>query len=115
MLIKYSQAPVVPVPVVTSILDEKEPDWQEALKDKLDPEIMKDEGCNPSGLYELFAVVTHQGASADSGHYCAYVKKDDSDGKTWYFFNDDTVTEVDQTKVETLYGGGMRRTTRLYS
>jgi ubiquitin carboxyl-terminal hydrolase 14 len=87
--------------------EEAEPDWNEVLKDKLDPEIMKDEGCNPSGLYELFAVVTHQGASADSGHYCAYVKKENGDGKTWYFFNDDNVTEVDQSKIETLYGGGM--------
>jgi ubiquitin carboxyl-terminal hydrolase 14 len=86
--------------------EEKIPDWAEELKDKLDPEIMKDEGCNPSGLYELFAVVTHQGASADSGHYCAYVKKDGGDGNTWYFFNDDSVTEVDQQKIETLYGGG---------
>lgn len=86
--------------------EEAEPDWEEALKDKLDPEIMKDEGCNPSGLYELFAVVTHQGASAESGHYCAYVKKDNGDGKTWYFFNDDNVTEVDQSKIEQLYGGG---------
>lgn len=85
---------------------EKIPDWNEALKDKLDPEIMKDEGCNPSGLYELMAVITHQGASADSGHYCTYVKKEGGDGKTWYFFNDDVVTEVDQQKVETLYGGG---------
>jgi ubiquitin carboxyl-terminal hydrolase 14 len=87
--------------------EEAEPDWDEVLKDKLDPEIMKDEGCNPSGLYELFAVVTHHGASADSGHYCAYVKKDNGDGKTWYFFNDDSVTEVDQSKIEQLYGGGM--------
>jgi ubiquitin carboxyl-terminal hydrolase 14 len=81
-------------------------DWEEALKGKLDPELVKDEGCNPSGLYELMAVVTHQGASADSGHYCAYVKKEGGDGKTWYFFNDDNVTEVDQQKIETLYGGG---------
>ena len=87
-------------------VDEEVPDWADELRDKLDPEILKDEGCNPSGLYELFAVVTHQGAGADSGHYCAYVKKEGGDGKTWYFFNDDTVTEVDQQKIETLYGGG---------
>ncbi|CCX08485.1 ubiquitin C-terminal hydrolase-like protein [Pyronema domesticum] len=85
---------------------EKVPVWADELKDKLNPEIMADEGCNPSGLYELFAVVTHQGAGADSGHYCAYVKKEGGDGKTWYYFNDDSVTEVDQQKIETLYGGG---------
>lgn len=95
-------------------VEEKVPDWAEELRDKLDPEILKDEGCNPSGLYELFAVITHQGASADSGHYCAYVKKDGGDGKTWYFFNDDTVTEVDQQKIETLYGGGEPRPDSLF-
>lgn len=88
-------------------LDEEPlPDWEQELKDKVDPQIIKDEGCNPSGLYDLFGVVTHQGASADSGHYCAYVKKDGGDERTWYFFNDDRVTEVDQEKIETLAGGG---------
>lgn len=82
------------------------PDWEKQLSEVLDPEIVADEGCNPSGLYELFGVVTHQGASADSGHYCSYVKKDGGDGQTWYFFNDDSVTEVDQTKIEQLSGGG---------
>jgi ubiquitin carboxyl-terminal hydrolase 14 len=84
---------------------EDEPDWEAELKDVLDPELVADEGCNPSGLYELFGVITHQGAGADSGHYCAYVKNDKSDNK-WYFFNDDSVTEVDQSKIETLAGGG---------
>jgi len=86
--------------------DEPLPDWEQELKDKVDPEIIKDEGSNPSGLYDLFGVVTHQGASADSGHYCAYVKKNGGDERTWYFFNDDRVTEVDQDKIETLAGGG---------
>lgn len=31
-----------------------------------------DEGSNKSGLYELSAIVTHKGASADSGHYIAW-------------------------------------------
>ena len=75
---------------------------------------------NKSGLYELRGVITHQGASADSGHYTAYVKKqgrlvDDANapgGKTleddgkWWWFNDDRVTEVEAEKIETLAGGG---------
>jgi ubiquitin carboxyl-terminal hydrolase 14 len=81
----------------------------------LDPN-MKDSGANLSGLYELRGVVTHQGASADSGHYTAYVKKTgpkdpktgkagEEDGK-WWWFNDDKVTEVTADKIDALAGGG---------
>ncbi|KAJ5122971.1 Ubiquitin carboxyl-terminal hydrolase 7 [Penicillium atrosanguineum] len=78
-----------------------------------------DNGTNQSGLYELRGVITHQGASADSGHYTAYVKQQErkSDGAQtaserredegkWWWFNDDKVTEVDAEKIETLSGGG---------
>lgn len=82
----------------------------------INPELAKDEGANKSGLYELRGVVTHQGASADSGHYTSYVKKqgnldpktgkrEEEDGK-WWWFNDDKVTEVDSDKIDTLSGGG---------
>lgn len=82
----------------------------------INPELAKDEGANKSGLYELRGVVTHQGASADSGHYTSYVKKQGTldpktgqrgqeDGK-WWWFNDDKVTEVDADKIDTLSGGG---------
>lgn len=82
----------------------------------IDPELAKDEGANKSGLYELRGVVTHQGASADSGHYTSYVKKQDildpktgkrkeEDGK-WWWFNDDKVSEVGAEKIESLSGGG---------
>ncbi|KAL6721914.1 deubiquitinating enzyme [Lecanora helva] len=82
----------------------------------INPELAADEGSNKSGLYELRGVVTHQGASADSGHYTSYVKKQgaldkatgkrkEEDGK-WWWFNDDKVSEVDAEKIETLSGGG---------
>ncbi|KAL8686981.1 MAG: hypothetical protein Q9218_006722 [Villophora microphyllina] len=82
----------------------------------INPDLAKDEGANKSGLYELRGVVTHQGASADSGHYTSYVKKQgvldaqtgkrkEEDGK-WWWFNDDKVSEVDGEKIETLAGGG---------
>lgn len=32
---------------------------------------------NDSGKYELIAVLTHKGRSADSGHYIAWVKQED--------------------------------------
>lgn len=79
------------------------------------PDLAKDDGANQSGLYELRGVVTHQGASADSGHYTAYVKKqatvDPKDGKkeedgNWWWFNDDKVTEVTPDKIDALAGGG---------
>ncbi|KAI1434842.1 ubiquitin carboxyl-terminal hydrolase-like protein [Xylaria sp. CBS 124048] len=82
----------------------------------IDPEFAKDDGVNQSGLYELRGVVTHQGASADSGHYTAYVKKtapiDPKTGKRkeeddkWWWFNDDKVTEVTAEKIAALAGGG---------
>lgn len=87
----------------------------------IDADLAKDEGANKSGLYELCGVITHQGASADSGHYTAYVKKQgklvddprapggkrrEEDGK-WWWFNDEKVSEVGEEKIETLSGGGM--------
>lgn len=82
----------------------------------IDPELAKDDGANKSGLYELRGIVTHQGASADSGHYTSYVKKQgpldpktgkrgEEDGK-WWWFNDDKVSEVEAEKIDTLSGGG---------
>ena len=82
----------------------------------INPELLKDDGTNQSGLYELRGVVTHQGASADSGHYTGYVKKtapvDPKTGKkgeedgNWWWFNDDKVSEVTPDKITTLSGGG---------
>jgi len=74
------------------------------------PDLAKDSSANQTGLYELRALVTHQGSSADSGHYTAYVKKTapagkEEDGK-WWWFNDDKVQEVESEKIETLAGGG---------
>lgn len=62
---------------------------------------------NPSSVYELSAVVTHQGSSADSGHYQSFVKDDnDLDGDRWWKFNDNKVSAVTREKVEMLAGGG---------
>ncbi|KAI9828300.1 MAG: deubiquitinating enzyme [Thelocarpon impressellum] len=82
----------------------------------VNPTLAADDGANKSGLYELRGVITHQGASADSGHYTSYVKKEgrkdpttgktgDEDGK-WWWFNDDKVSEVEAEKIDTLAGGG---------
>ncbi|KAK8005110.1 hypothetical protein PG990_011147 [Apiospora arundinis] len=98
---------------------EKEAALLEAKKELhslIHQDLANDKGANQSGLYELRGVVTHQGASADSGHYTAYVKqqppidpktglKRDEEDK-WWWFNDDKVSEVTADKIETLAGGG---------
>ncbi|KAI3405384.2 UBP6 [Candida oxycetoniae] len=62
---------------------------------------------NPSSVYELNAIITHMGASADGGHYKAYVKDaNDLSGESWWLFNDDKVSSVAREKIETLAGGG---------
>ncbi|KAF2404319.1 ubiquitin carboxyl-terminal hydrolase 6 [Trichodelitschia bisporula] len=82
----------------------------------VNPELSADVGANQTGLYELRGVVAHQGISADSGHYTAFIKKQgrkdpktgklkEEDGK-WWWFNDDKVTEVDYDRIESLAGGG---------
>jgi ubiquitin carboxyl-terminal hydrolase 14 len=86
----------------------------------IDQQLAEDEGANKSGLYELKGVITHQGASADSGHYTSFVKKQgkvvddpkapggkrrEDDGK-WWWFNDDKVSEVDAERIMSLAGGG---------
>lgn len=90
------------------------------LYDVIDSNLAADDGANKSGLYELRGVITHQGASADSGHYTSFVKKQaklvddpkapggkrkEDDGK-WWWFNDDKVSEVDAERIMTLAGGG---------
>ncbi|PKS12095.1 hypothetical protein jhhlp_001392 [Lomentospora prolificans] len=86
------------------------------LHSLISKELIEDEGANQSGIYDLRAVITHQGSSADSGHYTAYVKKtapiDPKTGKkgeedgNWWWFNDDKISEVASDKIETLAGGG---------
>lgn len=62
---------------------------------------------NPSSVYELKAVITHAGSSADSGHYQAFVKDpSDVEGVNWWRFNDDKVTPVNRERIESLSGGG---------
>ncbi|UZP37943.1 hypothetical protein NXS19_005759 [Fusarium pseudograminearum] len=66
----------------------------------INPDLRNDDGANQSGLYELRGVITHQGASADSGHYTSYVKKAAPVDPPRL------VTEVEAEKIDTLAGGG---------
>ena len=70
----------------------------------VDMSVIEGAGCdNKTARYELFAIITHQGRTAEGGHYVAWVKKDK---KKWLVFDDETVAEVDAERVKELYGGG---------
>lgn len=56
-----------------------------------------------SGIYDLVAVLTHKGRSADSGHYVSWVKQDN--GK-WIEFDDDQPTVQREESITNLSGGG---------
>jgi len=49
-----------------------------------------------TGQYELVGIISHQGRSADGGHYVGWVRHKKADGKdtkddVWYLFDDDNV------------------------
>jgi len=56
-----------------------------------------------TGNYELVAVVTHKGRSADGGHYVGWVH---SAGDQWLCFDDDIVTPAKTDDILALRGGG---------
>ena len=60
-----------------------------------------------SGYYDLFAVITHKGRYADSGHYIGWSKaSEDKDSERWWKYDDDTVSEVKSDDIKQLSGGG---------
>lgn len=56
-----------------------------------------------TGNYQLVAVVTHKGRSADGGHYIGWVH---AGGEDWLQCDDDIVTAVKYSDIEALAGGG---------
>lgn len=56
-----------------------------------------------TGNYELCAVLTHKGRTAESGHYVAWVK---DKGTTWLKYDDSKVSQHDEEEVKKLSGGG---------
>ncbi|PRT53406.1 Ubiquitin carboxyl-terminal hydrolase 6 [Wickerhamiella sorbophila] len=88
-----------------SLSEERRKELHDNIVAKIDPTLADDEGSNPLGIYELVAIVTHQGMSADSGHYQCFAKHDKEPGQ-WWRFNDNKVTLVDDAKIEQLSGGG---------
>lgn len=79
-------------------------DFSDVLPEGYSLELTKE---NPSSVYELLTVITHQGSSADSGHYQAFVRNEnDLEGDEWWKFNDDKVSVVNKERIEQLAGGG---------
>ena len=62
---------------------------------------------NETGVYELFALVSHKGRSADSGHYIGYTRQQ-SESDKWWVFDDDRVSEMSNEDILKLSGGGDR-------
>jgi len=56
-----------------------------------------------AGHYQLVAVVTHKGRSADGGHYVGWVHKS---GDDWLQYDDDLVSTVKTDDILALRGGG---------
>lgn len=69
------------------------------------PRQCSDIGGNVHGMYELAAVLTHVGRTADAGHYMAWVRSEES-ADDWWKFDDDKVTAVKAEDVAKLNGGG---------
>ncbi|KAH9450679.1 hypothetical protein Pst134EB_018205 [Puccinia striiformis f. sp. tritici] len=114
---------------------EEEEEDEESIREResailmslIDPDLATDLGTNPTAQYELCGIVTHKGASADGGHYLAWVRCDaaksnpnlptpsstttpikhqDPDEQEWYKFDDEKVSIVHQNKITALDGGG---------
>ncbi|SCU78937.1 LAMI_0A06612g1_1 [Lachancea mirantina] len=77
--------------------------WISEFKKKFPQDLRPGE--NPSCVYDLIGVVTHQGANSESGHYQSFIR-DENDENKWYKFNDDKISEVEKEKIESLAGGG---------
>lgn len=60
-------------------------------------------GSRSTGVYELAALLTHKGRSADSGHYVAWVKQENG---TWIEFDDDNPIMRKEDEITSLAGGG---------
>lgn len=48
----------------------------------VDSSLINDPGVNPSGQYDLVAVLTHVGRGSNSGHYIGWSKQD-NDTNNW--------------------------------
>jgi len=70
-------------------------------------EVLRESGGRPTGRYELTAVLTHKGRSADSGHYVAWCRQDKAPkGQEWALYDDEELTPKSEEDILALCGGG---------
>jgi len=60
---------------------------------------------NTTGFYDLVAVLSHKGRSADSGHYVAWIKSSKNKDE-WLQYDDHIVTPVTFDEIRKLVGTG---------
>ena len=65
-----------------------------------DPKTLREKG-KESSKYDLLAILTHRGRTANSGHYVSHVRIDDQ----WYRYDDEKVKEIDTDAIDDLSGG----------
>ncbi|XP_059457327.1 ubiquitin carboxyl-terminal hydrolase 6 isoform X1 [Corylus avellana] len=65
--------------------------------------VQSDSETQMTGIYDLVAVLTHKGRSADSGHYVGWVKQES--GK-WIEYDDDSPIAQREEDITKLSGGG---------
>ncbi|CEP62217.1 ubiquitin-specific protease UBP6 LALA0_S05e00474g [Lachancea lanzarotensis] len=82
--------------------ESKKEKWRQEYRSKFPTDLAQGE--NPSCVYNLIGVITHQGANSESGHYQSFIRDEDED--KWYRFNDDKVSVIPKEKIEALAGGG---------
>jgi len=68
-------------------------------------EVEENKGKTNTGVYDLYAVLTHQGRSLQGGHYVAFVRRS-SDENDWLLFDDEKVTPKKSCDVKNLSGLG---------
>jgi len=78
---------------------EEEKKVEPAPEVSLDPKNMY----NDTGMYELCALVTHRGRTADSGHYVGWIKTLQGE---WLKYDDDVVSPVPEEEIKKLTGKG---------
>ncbi|CCA66487.1 related to ubiquitin-specific protease [Serendipita indica DSM 11827] len=88
----------------------------EELTSLVHDDLKSDAGANVTGMYELVGIITHKGASADSGHYIGFARADvftprrpeeiDETTDQWIKFDDDKVSVMTEVAVGALDGGG---------
>jgi ubiquitin carboxyl-terminal hydrolase 14 len=60
---------------------------------------------NNHGVYDLWAVLSHQGRDSDGGHYIAFIRQSE-DEDDWLEFDDDKVSRRNSEDVKKLSGAG---------